>query len=58
MSIVQPREAGHPADFVCAQAGCRECIERLLVQHARLIPLIVHRQWPGEAFPYAKCEAA
>jgi RNA polymerase sigma factor (sigma-70 family) len=24
-------------------------VERLLVRHARLIPLIVRRQWPGEA---------
>jgi RNA polymerase sigma factor (sigma-70 family) len=49
MCIVQPQEAAHPADFGCAQAGCRECVERLLVQHARLIPLIVRRQWLGEA---------
>jgi RNA polymerase sigma factor (sigma-70 family) len=49
MCIVQRREAGHPAEFGCAQAGCRECVERLLKRHAGLIPLIVHRQWPGEA---------
>ena len=49
MDIVQHRDGGHPADFGCAQAGCRACIERLLEQHARLIPLIVRRQWPGEA---------
>jgi RNA polymerase sigma factor (sigma-70 family) len=49
MCIVQLREADHPADFGCAQAGCRECVERLHKQHARLIPLIVRRQWPGEA---------
>jgi len=49
MCIVQRRDGGHPADFGCAQAGCRECVERLLERHARLIPLIVRRQWPGEA---------
>ena len=49
MCIVQPRDGGHPADFGCAQAGCRECVVRLLIRHARLIPLIVRRQWPGEA---------
>ena len=49
MCIVQRRDGEHPADFGCAQAGCRECVERLLERHARLIPLIVRRQWPGEA---------
>lgn len=49
MCIVQRWDGSHPADFVCAQAGCRDCVERLLVRHARLIPLIVHRQWPGKA---------
>jgi RNA polymerase primary sigma factor len=54
MSIVHHREAGiqvcqHPADFGCAQAGCRECVERLLEQHARLIPFIVQRQCAGQA---------
>ena len=49
MCIVQCRDGGHPADFGCAQGGCRECVERLFERHARLIPLIVRRQWPGEA---------
>lgn len=49
MYIVQLREAGHPADFVCAQAGCRECVEGLLAQHAGLVHCIVRRQWPGDA---------
>lgn len=49
MCIVQRRAADHPADFGCAQAGCRACLERLLERHARLIPLIVHRQCPGRA---------
>lgn len=49
MCIVQRWEADHPADFGCAQAGCLACLERLLEQHAGLIPLIVRRQWPGRA---------
>jgi len=49
MCIVQRRDGEHPADFGCAQAGCRDCVKRLLQQHAGLVPLIVHRQWPGQA---------
>jgi RNA polymerase sigma factor (sigma-70 family) len=49
MDIVQPLKADHPADFGCAQADCRECMERLLGKHAGLIVLIVRRQWPGQA---------
>jgi RNA polymerase sigma factor (sigma-70 family) len=49
MCIVQRRDGDHPADFGCAQAGCADCVERLLRQHARLIPLIVRRQCPGRA---------
>lgn len=49
MCIVQRREADHPADFGCVQAGCADCMKRLLQQHAGLVPLIVRRQWPGQA---------
>jgi RNA polymerase sigma factor (sigma-70 family) len=49
MDIVQPLKADHPADFGCAQAGCCECMERLLREHAGLIVLIVRRPWPGQA---------
>ena len=41
-----------PADaiiFACAQAGCPDCLERLLRQHAGLIPFLVRRQCPGKA---------
>lgn len=30
MCILQRREEVLPAGFVCAQVGCRECVERLL----------------------------
>src|SRR4030065_283266 len=36
MSIVHLLEADHPANFACAQAGCRECLEQLMGQHERL----------------------
>lgn len=49
MGIVQHGQAGHPADFGCAQAGCSACLESLLHQHEALIHFIVHRQWPGQA---------
>ena len=49
MCIVQHRQAEHPAEFGCAQAGCRVCLEQLLERHARLIPFIVHRHCPGNA---------
>jgi RNA polymerase sigma factor (sigma-70 family) len=49
MCIVQRRDGEHPTDFGCAQAGCADCVKRLLQQHAGLVPLIVHRQWPGQA---------
>jgi RNA polymerase sigma factor (sigma-70 family) len=49
MDIVQPLKAAHRAEIGCAQAGCRDCMERLLGEHAGLIVLIVRRQWPGQA---------
>jgi len=49
MDIVQPLKADHSANFSCAQAGCRECMERLLREHAGLVVLIVRRQWLGQA---------
>jgi RNA polymerase sigma factor (sigma-70 family) len=49
MCIVQPEDQDHIPDFGCAQAGCAECVERLLERHARLIPYMVRRQCPGKA---------
>lgn len=49
MDIVQPLKAAHRADFSCAQAGCRDCMARLLREHEGLIVLMVRRQWPGQA---------
>ena len=49
MTIVQRRESEHPVEFSCAQAGCKDCLERILQQHEALIHFIARRQWPGEA---------
>jgi len=60
MSILHSIDPDHPIIFACAQSGCRSfvpgmpgtnthCLERLLRQHARLIPFMVHRQCPGRA---------
>jgi RNA polymerase sporulation-specific sigma factor len=48
MSIVNQLEADHPANFTCAQAGCRECLEQLMVQHGRLVYAVVKRQYGGQ----------
>jgi len=36
--------------FVCAQAGCRVCMESLLCEHNGLVWLMVSRQWSGKAY--------
>lgn len=38
------------ARFVCAQAGCRACVESLLREHNGLVWLMVSRQWSGKAY--------
>ena len=49
MSIVHLLEADHPANFACAQAGCRECLEQLMNQHERLVFAVLKGQWRGQA---------
>jgi RNA polymerase sigma factor (sigma-70 family) len=49
MSIVHLLEADHPANYACAQAGCRECLEQLMGQHERLVFAVLKRQWRGQA---------
>ena len=49
MSIVHSIDPDDPIIFACAQGGCPDCLERLLRQHARLIPFMVQRQCPGQA---------
>ncbi len=48
MCIVHPLDANTPAIFVCAQAGCRACVNALLVHHEGLVRYIVrHQIWGG-----------
>lgn len=34
--------------FRCAQAGCQECVNGLLVEHRKLVVAVVRKQWLGE----------
>ncbi len=36
------------ARFVCAQAGCRECVESLLREHSGLVWLMVSQAMVGQ----------
>lgn len=48
MCIIHPVEPDDPAIFTCAQAGCGECLNTLLVRHERLVHLVVRNQiWGG-----------
>lgn len=49
MSIVHPLDLRGPAIFRCAQAGCAECVDRLLRQHEGLIHAVLRRQACGDA---------
>ena len=39
--------------FRCAQAGCQECLNRLLQEHRGLVVAVVRRQWLGERAAFA-----
>ena len=39
--------------FSCAQSGCQECVNKLLVQHRKLVVAVVRRQWIGERAAFA-----
>jgi RNA polymerase sigma factor (sigma-70 family) len=47
MSILPNIHTNQGADFACAQAGCAVCVEALLVEHKRLIYVVIRRQYPG-----------
>ena len=49
MSIVHPLDLRGSAIFRCAQAGCAECVTRLLRQHEGLVHAVLRRQACGEA---------
>ena len=48
MSILLNSHSNQAANFACAQAGCPVCLEMLLIQHKKLIYVVVHRQYPGK----------
>jgi len=48
MSIVHSPDLNGPAEFGCAQTGCRICQERLVRQHERLVHYVVRRQVTNE----------
>ena len=48
MSILPNFHTNQKGDFACAQAGCPVCVEALLVEHKRLIYVVVRRQYPGD----------
>lgn len=48
MCIVHALAPGNPGIFACAQAGCRECLNRLLARHEGLVRYVVRNQiWGG-----------
>ncbi len=47
MSSVHRLELNGPAAYLCAQAGCRECLNRLIEHHEGLIHLVLRRQHVG-----------
>jgi RNA polymerase sigma factor (sigma-70 family) len=50
MAIVSYCPSKGAARFLCAQAGCRACVESLLHEHNGLVWLMVSRQWSGKAY--------
>ena len=48
MSILPNSHSNQAANIACAQAGCPVCLEALLIQHKKLIYVVVHRQYPGK----------
>jgi RNA polymerase sigma factor (sigma-70 family) len=48
MCILPNCHANQASKIACAQAGCPVCLEALLVEHQRLIYVVIRRQYPGE----------
>ena len=49
MSILHNSHSNQSTKLACAQAGCPDCLEALLIQHKKLIYIVVHRQYPGKS---------
>jgi len=53
MSIVHPNGFTGPDAYVCAQGGCRACLEALMRQHEGLVHTVLRRQ-AGGGMEYAE----
>ena len=49
MCSIHRLELNGPAAYLCAQAGCQECLNRLVVHHEGLIHLALRQQHVGHA---------
>ncbi len=47
MSSVHRLDLNGPAAYLCAQAGCRECLNRLIEHHEGLIHVVLRQQHVG-----------
>jgi RNA polymerase sigma factor (sigma-70 family) len=47
MCILPDDHANQASKIACAQAGCPVCLEALLLEHKRLIYVVMRRQYPG-----------
>jgi RNA polymerase sigma factor (sigma-70 family) len=47
MSSVHRLDLNGPAAYLCAQAGCQECLNRLVEHHEGLVHLVLRRQHVG-----------
>jgi RNA polymerase sigma factor (sigma-70 family) len=45
--MVHEYDVKSPTIFICAQAGCGSCLERLLVNHEGLVHAVIRRSWVG-----------
>jgi RNA polymerase sigma factor (sigma-70 family) len=48
MSILPNFHTTEEASIACAQAGCRDCLEALLLRHQKLVIVVLRRQYPGK----------
>jgi RNA polymerase sigma factor (sigma-70 family) len=48
MCIVSTNDPKQASKITCAQAGCPVCMEALLVEHKRLMYIVIRRQYPGK----------
>jgi RNA polymerase sigma factor (sigma-70 family) len=47
-SIVHPSPLNGPTAYVCAQRGCRVCLDHLMRQHIGLVHFVLRRQYRGD----------